>query len=389
MTIQKSPNPFREDEYLARLEKSKKAMEEKGVDVFLVTCPSNIFYLSGYGADSAYVSQAIIIDLEDKYPKLCVRRQDTPAGYYMSFMPNDNVTGYPESFIGDPEVDGYDFMVDTYGSLQKAKRVGVEFGSVSASTLAKLQKRLPNATFVDMSEVVDWHRLVKSPAEIEIQHQAGVMTDLAFQTGLEAFAKPNMRECDVAAEISAALIRGTPEFGGTQHDPVLIPGGLQSGTSHIPWTEQKIQKGKHYNMEFGAARHRYSVGLMRTAVIEKPSDKLSDLYKYMIEGCNNALEVIKPGVTCGEIARSYADTIAKGGYEKDSRCGYPIGIDWLETTLSLRTDSQDRVSENMVIHLMLGTWIKDDFGAVISETFRVTSDGYEVFSKLPRELLIV
>lgn len=41
---------------------------------------------------------------------------------------------------------------------------------------------------------------------------------------------------------------------------------------------------------------------------------------------------------------------------------------------------------NMTFHLMLGNWIDEDVGYVISETFRVTDAGNEPFTKLPREL---
>ena len=109
----------------------------------------------------------------------------------------------------------------------------------------------------------------------------------------------------------------------------------------------------------------------------------------MVEGCNAALAIVKPGVTCGEVARAYCDTIEKGGYTKDSRCGYPIGIDWLEPSCSLRTDDPTVMTENMAFHLMLGTWIEDDFGAVISETIVVTPTGCDVLSKTPRQLIVV
>lgn len=37
----------------------------------------------------------------------------------------------------------------------------------------------------------------------------------------------------------------------------------------------------------------------------------------------------------------------------------------------------------MTFHLMLGNWIDEDFGYVISETFRVVPGGVEVLTKRP------
>lgn len=388
MTLQKQPMPFSDDEYLTRLARTKKAMADSEVECFVVTDSGNICYLSGFTAESAYVAQALVVFAGDEYPTLYLRRQDAPAGMYLSYMPNEHIVAYPEHYIGDYEVDGFDFIFDRIADKGQFDRIGLEFDAVSGSTLDKLRERLGNNALVDLGGVIVGHRLIKSEAEIELQRQASLITDAAMQVAVEAF-EPGKRECEVAAEMTAALIHGTPEYAGHPTDTALMPGGLQSGTSHIPWTERHVETGRHYNIEFGAARYRYNVGLMRTVCVGEPSAKLKKLYPYMIEGCNTALDVVKSGATCADVANAYCDTIAKGGYEKDSRCGYPIGINWLETSCSLRTDDPTVLTENMVFHLMLGTWLEDDFGAIISETFRVTESGCEVFSTFPRELIQV
>ncbi|MGY3424332.1 Xaa-Pro aminopeptidase [Bradyrhizobium sp. F1.13.4] len=79
-------------------------------------------------------------------------------------------------------------------------------------------------------------------------------------------------------------------------------------------------------------------------------------------------------------------TLRKHGFEKESRCGYAVGIDWTEPTASLKEGDMTVLQPNMTFHLMLGNWIDEDVGYVISETFRVTDTGGESFTKLPREL---
>jgi ectoine hydrolase len=142
----------------------------------------------------------------------------------------------------------------------------------------------------------------------------------------------------------------------------------------MPGGAQPIEASKHYNLEFGGCRYRYDTALMRVVSVGSPSKKLAR---------------VKPGVTCGEVATTYCKAVEKGGYIKDSRCGYPMGINWLETSCSLRTDDPTVMQPNMVFNLMLGMWLEEDFGAVISETFVVTPNGHEVFSRYPRELIVV
>jgi len=125
---------------------------------------------------------------------------------------------------------------------------------------------------------------------------------------------------------------------------------------------------------------------MRTYSIGKPSDRLRRVHDAEVAAMEAALSAVKPGATCGDVAVAFNTTLKKHGLEKESRCGYAIGIDWTEPTASLREDDHTVLQPNMTFHLMLGNWIDEDFGYVISETFRVTETGVETFSALPREI---
>ena len=46
---------FSKEEYLSRLAKVKKTMDQKNMDVIILTDPSNMHYLTGYDGWSFYV----------------------------------------------------------------------------------------------------------------------------------------------------------------------------------------------------------------------------------------------------------------------------------------------------------------------------------------------
>ncbi|MFO0996181.1 MAG: Xaa-Pro peptidase family protein [Alphaproteobacteria bacterium] len=389
MPVSKRPTPFNRQEYLARLARCKAKMDSLGADVLLVCDGANITYLTGYNSESGYVAQGLLVDLAEEEPTLFLRRQDAPAGLHTCFMARERVIGYPESYIGHATLDGFDFIVDHMVAKRRDRaRIGIEFGSVSGATLEKLRARLSNARILDASALVTWLRIVKSPLEIAVLREAATITDAAMARALEVI-RPGVRECDAAAEITAQLVRGTPQFGGDRSSFPLMPCGTNTGTSHITWTEAPFAKGTHVNIEIGGCRHRYVSALMRTVSIGEPSAKLKSLHGAMVEGSEAALAAVRPGSTCGAVARAFGAVVEKAGFVKDSRCGYPIGINWLEPSASLRTDDPTVLEENMTFHLMLGMWIEEDFGAVLSETFRVTDRGGEVFGKTPRRLFTV
>jgi Xaa-Pro aminopeptidase len=83
-------------------------------------------------------------------------------------------------------------------------------------------------------------------------------------------------------------------------------------------------------------------------------------------------------------------TIESLGVGKETRCGYPIGIDWVGPTARLQagdaTELRPTMSFHLMLGLMLGNWVDEDFGDVLSETFRVTETGAEVPIKPPRKI---
>jgi ectoine hydrolase len=101
--------------------------------------------------------------------------------------------------------------------------------------------------------------------------------------------------------------------------------------------------------------------------------------------------MFKPGNSCAQISDNFTATLKKHGYEKNNRCGYPIGCsyppDWGERTMSLRGTDQTVLEENMTFHFMPAIWF-DDWGFEMTESIRVTQSGGECLSSVPRQLLV-
>jgi Xaa-Pro aminopeptidase len=388
MPIERMTMPFPREEYLARLDRTKTKMEAAGIEVLLVTAAANITYLSGYAAESAYVAQGLVVRLDEEEPTLYVRRQDAPAGIHTAFMARDRIVGIPEHYVGDYRVDGYDFIVDRLEAAKSGtKHIGIEFVAISGATLDKLRARLTTARIADASGLVTLLRLVKSDNEITVLREAAEIADAAMAKAVEAI-RPGVRECDAAAEIMAQMVRGTVRLAGDRCVAPLMPAGSKTGTSHLTWTGEPFRRGTHVNVELGGVRHRYTAALMRTISLGPPTGKLKRLHDGMLDGLEAALLAAKPGATCGAVASAFGAKVEYAGFIKDSRCGYPIGIDWLEPSASLRPDDPTVLEPNMVFHLMLGMWVEEDFGAVVSETIRIAPSGAEALGKTPRRLYV-
>jgi len=384
--IAKGPQAFPRAEHLRRLEAVKAEMSRAGMDTLLVFSEANITYLAGGFICRNPHPKVLVISLRDEEPAYILRGMDVTAAMHVTFLSRENIIGYPDDLIGRADRDGFDKVLDFLHDSDLAKgRIGLELSHIPPGTSEKFKSRLHGVTFIDGTKLVTRLRSIKSDLEIEVMREAAAIADAGIMRATDVI-RPGVREPDAVAEIMATLVRGVNGKPGTIVPSILLCSSPRTGTAHIPWSDDVFRDGSQVNLELGGNRHGYSVGLMRTFIIGPPSDRLKRLHEAELAGLEAALETVGPGRTCGEVADAFYTTIGRHGFSKASRCGYPIGIDWNETTSSLQSGDITELKTNMTFHLMLGNWLEEDFGYVLSETFLVTDDGAEVLTHAPRQL---
>lgn len=394
MTLDKGPQAFPRTEYLRRLDAVKAEMGRRDIDALVVSNAANITYLTGHTAYSSYVPQGVVVSIHEEEPTFIIRRMDSAAAIHETFLKRSNVIAYPESLFANSDRDGYDAIIDFLHERGLANRgVGLELSSLMLKTglghaRERFKARLPKTRIVDFSRAVDWIRFVKSDLEISIMREAADIASAAIMRAVDVI-RPGVREAEAAAEIIGTLVRGVngkPSTGFPSAGPVFFCSSPRIGTAHMRWSEGVFRDGSQINLEVASVRYGYTAALMRTFIIGAPSDRLRRLHEAEVAGLEAALNTVRPGATCSDVANAFYRTIEKLGFKKDSRCGYPIGIDWSEPTASLRDGDMTVLKPNMTFHLMLGNWVEEDFGYVISETFRVTESGAEALTNVPRKL---
>lgn len=383
---------FERSEYEHRLAKTRTAMAVQGLDLLFVTIPENINYLCGYAGWSFYTSQALLVGRDPGEPVLVIRDMDVGCARYTAYLSPPHVVGYPEEYIGgDAHPMQYIAQIvrERFGP---GLRIGFEpagcFFPVAA--LERLRASLPHAVMVDSARLVDWLRTVKSPAEITVIRQAAAIASRAIATATERI-EPGARECDVAAEIYATLIRGEAHAGGSMPASFTLVSGPRTVAPHIQWTDNRFERGQGANLELGGSRHQYHAGLSRSFFLGSPPISLVRLSQTVVEGMNAALDAVRPGRPCEDVAAAWHRVISAAGYEKKSRIGYSIGLGfqptWIDYTASLQAGDRTVLEPDMTFHMICGMWKGED-NVVLSETFRVTPSGHEVLTSAPRTLLV-
>lgn len=387
---------FSTDEYLGRIQRTKEKMAAADIDVLVVADPANMNYLTGYDGWSFYVPQVVVISADTDEPVWIGRGMDAAGAKFTTFLAPENIIGYPDDFVQNPVKHPLHFVADILKNRGwGGKRIGVETDAYyyTARSDASLREGLPEATIVDANLLVNWVRLVKSDAEIALMKEAGKITEKVMATAIDT-VRPGVRECDAVAAVYHAQMSGTERFGGDYPSIVpMMPTGEKTSTPHLTWTDEPYQNETAVNLELAACRQRYHSPMARTMYLGKnPPEKLVKTAQVVVDGLNTTLAAIKPGIRCEEVELVWREIIAKAGLEKESRIGYPIGVnyppDWGEHTASLRPGDKTVLKPNMCFHMILGMWM-DNWGFECSEPFRVTETGAETFSEFPRKLFVI
>lgn len=384
---------FQRSEYLARIAKTKERMASADIEMLLVAAPENIFYLSGYAGWSFYTPQLLLLAMDQEEPVLIVRDMDVACAEFTTFLHAANTIGYPESYVGRHDTHPMRFIGQTIRDRGwGARRLGIEMDAYFFSPRAyfELEQSLPDAEIIDAGLLVNWVRIIKSPQEIAYMREAGTIAQIGMRTAIETIS-PGRRECDVAAEIYRAQIAGTPQFGSGVLTGIAMPSGRKTSAPHLFWSDDVIERGHATNVELGGCRHQYHVGLARTIFLGTPPRALRELAAIVIEGLQAALAAVRPGVTCESVEAAWRAVINAAGYQKESRIGYSIGVNfqpsWVERTASLQPGDRTVLEPDMTFHLICGMW-KGQHNMVTSETFRITPEGYEAFSNLEQRLFV-
>lgn len=385
---------FTKAEYSARLAKAKARMAEVGLDVLVVTEPANMGWLTGYDGWSFYTPQCLLVALSLDEPVLIVRGMDANAGKVTTYLDHGNILGYPDHYVQQADRHPMDWVAEEMDRRGIAKgRIGLEMDSYYFSPMAyeHLKAGLPNASIANANNLVNWARAIKSPAEIAYMREAARIVEKAMTVGIE-HVRPGTRQCDAVAAIYDAQLRGTDGNGGDYPSIVpMLPTGIGASTPHLTWSDEPFRAGEATILELAGVRRRYHCPMARTVSLGKPPQKLADASAVICDGIAAALDAAKPGATCEAVERAWRSVLAKSGFEKESRIGYSVGLnyppDWGEHTMSLRPGDTTEIEPNMTFHMIPGLML-DDCGIEISECFLITESGAECLCDFPRPLVV-
>jgi diaminopropionate ammonia-lyase len=396
---------FPEQEYQQRVERTKAAMAEKGIDTLVVADPASMFYLSGFDGLGFYQPQYLVVTTEMESPVIVSRAMDAAAGAFTTHLALDRILAYADHYVDNAELHPIHLVCELLkkNGWAAGKTVGLDMNSdyFTGRCYKEAMESLCVVTkaVVDDNRLVNWLRIVKSPAELEQIRIAAAFVDDTMRIAMDA-AVPNTRGCDVAAVVMSAQMRGSDKHGGVSTAiPPIIAAGNDSDAGHMEASDQLLSKGFAGDpnggpvvFELASARHHYHCPMARTAFLGKPSAEYLSFIKVCNRAMKNLLAIAMPGHTCHELYWAFQNTLLKEGFSKTSRVGYSFGIgfspDWGEKTCSVRDGNHTALLPGMCLHVIAGCGDKWCFEVSEAIVVRQAGEAPELLHGFQRELQI-
>src|SRR3989454_11650136 len=242
-------------------------------------------------------------------------------------------------------------------------------------------------------EPIMWDvRKIKTEDEITLLNTACAMVDAAYDELFRAM-RPGMRENECVALVSKVLFeQGSEHIEGIN----AISGERCSPHPHV-FTDRALRPGDPAYFDILRAYNGYRTCYYRTFAVGSASRSLIDAYARCRDILDQAISMIRPGVTTAEVVEIFPRAEEFGFPDEEAafalQYGHGVGLSIWEKPIFSRLVSfahPEPIEEGMVFALETFWPASDGWSAArIEEQLVVTRDGCELMTRFPAEQLIV
>ena len=361
---------------------------------------ANTRYVSHVGGNSTFTF--VVFPLEGE-PTCFLESGAGPIADYFSRAQN---------WIKDLRVKkGQGSWVD--GLVSRLKELGVENKNIGVDGLGspldpngwfphtlytRLVESLPQATIVNIKDMVERIRAIKSSEEIEFLDKAAGLGDLMIET-CSRVARPGVRESEVYGKMREAMISNGGE------DPTLFLWASDAHPLPHPFkfpTIRPLQKGDLIIFEIHPKYGGYLTHVERTFCLGEPENEFLDIYDGCLAAFSRGMELFTPGRKISE-AMGEVKNVIQSRELGICECGiHGHGLTSLDYpryrhhVIQIDTnaiDSFEVFKPGMVfafnIDLVNPRWRNGDTGCVFAETVVITDDKPRRLHRFPIDFQII
>lgn len=266
--------------------------------------------------------------------------------------------------------------------------VGIDLTDME--TLASLHRRqIPTA---NAAPVMLSARKIKTEDEIALLDHAAAIVDAVYERIYELL-RPGAREHQIVAEAQKLLF----ELGSEQVEAINAVSGDRCNPHPHVFSDRLLRPGDQAFFDIIHSFMGYRTCYYRTFSVGGATQSQLDAYRQCREWLDNAIDLVRPGVSTDQIAAVWPSA-KELGFPSEEACfglqfGHGLGVGLYEAPMISRLHSFDdpqTIEEGMVFALETYCPASDGRSAArIEEEVLVTAQGPEILTRFPGEELLV
>ena len=341
----------------------REIFKKANVDAIVVCSPSNTFYLSGFESSNCQ----IVITKDKQY-----------------FVTDDR-------YINEAKIVLQDKFIVVSGDMEliaclvkDAKKIGWD-SDVPYRTYRELFNYF-GENLVDIQELIEAQRMIKSDREIENIIKAQSITDLAFREVLKDL-KEGVSEIEIAAKIEYIFLKN----GASLAFDSIVAFGENGASPHAHRTNRTLRSGDFVTMDIGAKWNGYCSDMTRTVGFGALSQDQIDVYNVVLNAQQTAEKSIRVGMSgydADKIARDIIENAGYGEYFTHS-LGHSVGVDIHEKIRLSPSAKDDIIKNSMVMTVEPGIYIPNKFGVRIEDTVLLKDNIANNLASSDKKLIIL
>ena len=245
---------------------------------------------------------------------------------------------------------------------------------------------------VDGQALMQDVRKIKTEDEKTLISTACAMVDAAYDR-LYTAMKPGFRENDCVALVNQTLY----ELGSEHVEGVNAISGERCAPHPHVFTDRMLRPGDPAYFDILHAYNGYRTCYYRTFAVGSASRALVDAYKRCRDILDQAISLVRPGVTTAEVVEVFPKAEEFGFPNEEAafalQYGHGVGLSIWEKPIFSRLvsfDYPETIEEGMVFALETFWPSTDGWSAArIEEQMIVTKNGPEIITRFPAEELLV
>src|SRR3989338_6539008 len=351
----------------------KKLIKENNLDGFLVTNPTNIFYLTGFKGVLPAERETILVF--DPSPTLITARiyQNEAARVKSRNLKIKIVAERNQIFESSAKL------------FKKAKRIGFEENDLKVAELKEFKKVLKKVRLIATKNLIEDLRVIKTEDEVKRIEKAQIISQNAFDILVKTI-KIDQTEAEIAEKL-AQIIKSLGANGLAFES--IVASGENSGLPHYATGKKKVKRGEVLLFDFGTKFQNYCSDLSRTIFIGKANDRQRNIYEHVKKAQSAAIDKISHKIKASEAYHAANNVFRKQNLHQYflHGLGHGVGLNIHEDPY-LRPAIHNPLRDGMVFSVEPGLYFP--WGCVRIEDLIVIENGRaKVLGKLIDEIIDV